>query len=97
MGPIDTKVLYNNLLRKGFKEATNKSRDHKWIEFWYKGKLTKIRTKVSHGEKEIGDRLISFMSRQTYLSNNQFREFALCNITELQYIEILKKKMIVSK
>jgi hypothetical protein len=37
------------------------------------GKLTSIRTKISHGEKEIGDYLIGMMSRQCKISKANFQ------------------------
>lgn len=95
MAAIDAKKTYQNLLSKGFQAATNKSVDHKWLEYWYQGKLTRIRTKMSHGAKEIDDGLISLMARQTYLTSKQFRDFAECNITGPQYIDILKVRNII--
>jgi len=92
MAVLDAKETYKKLKSKGFQEATNKSVDHKWLEFWFDGKLTRIKTKISHGAKEIDDGLISLMARQTYLTSNQFRKMAECTISEPEYIEILKEK-----
>jgi len=95
MASIDAKKTYSNLLSKGFQEATNKSDDHKWLEFWYNGKLTRIKTKISHSAKDIDDSLISLMARQTYLSSKQFKGMAECTISEVEYIKILKERKIV--
>jgi hypothetical protein len=95
MSPLDSKKAYKAMCKKGFKEASNKSNDHKRIEFWFEGKLTRCRTKFSHNDQEINDYLISQMSKQVALSKNQFVEFAQCTLSESGYIEILKEKKIV--
>jgi predicted RNA binding protein YcfA (HicA-like mRNA interferase family) len=95
MAVLPAKKSYQHLKSKGFQEASNKSVDHKWLEFWYDGKLTRIKTKMSHGAKEIDDGLISLMARQTYLSSNQFIKMAECTISEKEYIELLKQKNII--
>jgi predicted RNA binding protein YcfA (HicA-like mRNA interferase family) len=92
MAPLDAKQTYSSLLKKGFQEAKNKSCDHKWLEFWNDGKLTRVKTKMSHGEKEINDSLISLMARQTYLTSHDFREFAECNLNQEGYILKLKQR-----
>lgn len=83
------------MVKKGFQEATNKSVDHKRIEFWYDGKLTRCRTKFSHNSEDIGDWLISQMSKQVSLSKKQFIEFAKCTLSQEGYIKILKEKKII--
>ena len=96
MAAIDAKKAYQNLRSKGFHEASNKSVDHKWLEFWYEGKLTKIKTKISHANKEIDDGLISLMAKQTYLTSKQFKGMAECTVSESEYVEILKMQKILS-
>jgi len=83
------------MVKKGFQEASNKSVDHKRIEFWHKGKLTRCRTKFSHNGEEINDWLISQMSKQVSLSKKQFIEFAKCTLSQDMYVEILKEKNII--
>lgn len=95
MAALDAKITYKNLLSKGFQKALNKSDDHMWLEFWYGGKLTRVKTKMSHSARDINDGLISLMSKQTYLTSKQFKSMAECTTSELEYIEILKEKNIV--
>ncbi len=95
MSPIDAKKTLKNLKSKGFASAKSKSVDHNWIEFWYNGKLTRVKTKLSHGEKELNDYLIKCMSDQTYLSKNEFRDLALCPMSQEKYETILKSKGII--
>lgn len=90
MSTLNAKDTYTNLLKKGFREAKNKSDDHKWVEFWNDNKLTRIKTKISHGEKELNDFLIGHMSKQTYLKRKDFIAFAKCELTEEGYINLLR-------
>lgn len=92
MAVLDAKLTYTNLVHKGFKEAKNKSCDHKWLEFWNDGKLTRVKTKVSHGEKDINDSLIGLMARQTYLTSHDFRELAECTLNQEDYVQKLKQR-----
>ncbi|MBU2912713.1 hypothetical protein [Reichenbachiella agariperforans] len=92
MSPLDGKKAYKAMRKKGFKESDNKSPDHKWVDFWFEGKLTKIKTKFSHNDQEIDNYLITAMSRQINLSRKEFVEFAKCNLSEEGYIKILKDK-----
>jgi len=92
MATLDAKKTLKNLKSKGFQPANSKSVDHHWIEFWYKGKLTRAKTKISHGEKELDAFLISAMSKQTYLSKNEFIDLANYPMTQAAYEDILKSK-----
>ena len=68
MKVLDGKVTYKTLLKKGFTDALNKSKDHKWVEFWHGGKLTRVKTKLSHNGEDINDFLIGQMAKQTYMT-----------------------------
>ena len=92
---LNGKNTLNALLRKGFVENENKSSDHKRIEFWHDGKLTRARTKFSHSGNELDDWLIGQVSKQICLTKQQFIDFAECKIDQNQYVEILKKGKIL--
>ena len=92
MPTLDAKKTLKNLKSKGFVPAKSKSVDHHWIEFWYNGKLTRARTKISHGEKELNSFLISSMSKQTCLNKNEFMDLANCPMSQNKYEEILRSK-----
>lgn len=92
MSPIDAKKTLKNLQKKGFVPAKSKSVDHHWIEFWHNGQLTRVKTKISHGEKELNDYLIGCMSNQTYLTKSEFRDLALCPMSQDVYVSILRNK-----
>jgi len=95
MNPLDSKMTYKSMCKKGFKDTVNKSNDHKRVEFWYNGKLTRCRTKFSHNGQEINDYLISEMAKQVSLSKKEFVEFAKCNLSEDEYVTILRTKNII--
>lgn len=92
MKTLDGKATYKALLKKGFSVASNKSPDHKWVEFWHEGKLTRVKTKVSHSGEDINDFLIGQMSKQVYLTKKQFISFAECQINKEEYIQLLKNQ-----
>lgn len=84
---LDKKKTLKNLKKKGFEKYEGKSDDHYWLEFWYKGKMTTQRTKISHGSNnDLEDFHISMMSKQTSMSKKFFMEFAKCNKSKDDYI-----------
>lgn len=91
MAVLDAKKTYKNLLKKGFDDASSKSDDHKWLELFYEGKLV-LHTKISHGEKDLGDFLIKQMSLQCKLDKTDFMDLANCPLSQKQYFEILAEK-----
>ncbi len=98
MAPIDRQTIESNLLDKGFK-LNSRGRDHKFFYFYYKGKKTIIRTKISTGTKykEYGDDLINKMKYQLALDNfNQTKKFLMCPLSEEEYIDILITKNKIS-
>ncbi len=82
------------LCKKGFVEEDN---DHYFYTLVYNQKKTAIFTKISKGSnyKTIHQALLSLMSKQLKLSNNEFLQLVDCSISGESYIEILKKKDIL--
>jgi hypothetical protein len=77
------------LSRKGFlKESAS---HHLMYWFYLNGKKTSIRTKMSHGESEIGNPLISRMSHDLRLTKAEFLSFIECRING----DVYRNKMIV--
>jgi hypothetical protein len=92
MAPLEKRVIESGLARKGFKKD---NADHRYYRFFYQGKETSIRTKVSHSPKvkDIDDNLLSLIKRQLHLdSNKQLIELCKCPLTERDYIDILLGK-----
>jgi hypothetical protein len=94
MSSIKSKDTYNNLIKKGFTDSPHKSKDHKYIEFKYRGKYI-LHTKVSHGSKELGPDLIRAMAFQCKLSKSEFLDLAKCPMKEGEYVELLKDKKLL--
>lgn len=88
MSVLKVSDIDKNLQKKGF---VSHSGDHIYYFFYDNNKKTDIFTKVSHSADEIGDPLISRMSKQLKLSKDQFIKFAKCIISENEYKEILKE------
>lgn len=78
-----------NLLKKGFEDAKSKSDDHKWLELFHEGMLV-LHTKISHGEKDLGDFLIKQMSSQCKLTKSDFMNLANCPLSKEKYFKILE-------
>ncbi len=65
-----------SLLNKGFQAGGG---DHNFfVCHSQSGKKTMVRTKTSHGSKEIDDNLLARMSRQCKLSNKDFGQLVEC-------------------
>jgi hypothetical protein len=92
MASLDSKKTQKSLLKKGFRLAgDNKSNDHKRYEFFYKNKLTRFRTKISHNNQDLNDFLCSQMGKQIGLNKTDFISFANCTMSEISYIEKVKE------
>jgi hypothetical protein len=83
-----TKDIKASLCKKGFAESNT---DHKVFWFYIDGTRTPIRTKFSHSANEVGDNLIHLMANQIHLTKGEFVKFAVCQISEQEYIEIQKE------
>lgn len=87
MTVLKTRVIGSNLEKKGFVKAEDS--DHIWYTFYAKGNDTCIMTKISHGEREIGDPLIAKMARQLHISKADFVDLVSCNIDGEQYLSMV--------
>ena len=90
MSVLKTKDIKTSLKRKGFQELNE--RDHHFYFLHYNGQRTRIKTKISHGEKEIGDHLIASMAKQVNLNKAQFLSLIECPLGIDEYISILRSK-----
>jgi len=82
MSTMKTKEVRSALLRKGFVQSNN---DHEFFIFYLGTRKTAVRTKMSLGEKEFGDPLISMMSKELRLSKGQFAALVDCALTDKAY------------
>lgn len=91
---LKTRDIERSLLKKGFIKHNS---DHKRFIFINDNIDEGISTKMSHSHSEIGDDLISKMSKQLFMSKDFFKEFVDCKKSESDYIEKLKHISIINK
>jgi hypothetical protein len=86
--PLDAGQVDGALTAKGFKKVDN---DHHFYFLLHNGRKTAVRTKISHGEREISDRNCGYMARQMRITTPQFKEFVDCKIEAKDYVDLLTK------
>lgn len=87
---LSAKTVATNIQKKGFQE--NVGGKHILYAFLYNGKLTAIKTHMSHNNQDVDDFLQKQMAKQVYLTKKQFFDFASCKMSEEQYIKVLKNQ-----
>lgn len=91
--PKKARDVIAGLTQKGFQAKEN---DHTFLHLFVDGRKTAVYTKVSHGEKEIGDKLLGLMARQIRLSRREFLDLIECPLSHDAYIVLLRNKGVVS-
>lgn len=88
MAVYKTTKLEKALCRKGFvKNETH----HKILRFYYQGKKTPVKTRLSHGIKEYNDSLLGQLKKQLKLPDKQrLIDLIECPLDHKEYAEILK-------
>jgi hypothetical protein len=92
---IDRRKLEEFLPKKGFK--IDNSRD-KYFHFYYNGKKTIAWTKVSYTKKmqDIDGWLLKKVKEELHLdTNKQAVDLCHCDMSEAQYIDVLKQKGVI--
>lgn len=79
---FNSNKVERSLKKKGFKQEPG---DHKYFVFYYNGKRSNIKTKVSHCGQDIGDSLIKCMSKQVHLSKTDFENLINCPLSKEEY------------
>jgi hypothetical protein len=90
----DARDVGAGLLKKGFSIREN---DHTFYHLFIDGKKTIVSTKISHGEKEIGDRLLGMMARQLRLTKRNFLDLVDCPLTLDEYVKLLREAGVVAQ
>lgn len=91
--PKNARDVKSALARKGFRRKEN---DHTFFHLFVDGRKTVVYTKISHGEKQIGDKLLSLMARQMRLSRREFVDLIDCALSESGYIVLLRARGAIS-
>lgn len=85
-------LIEESLKKKGF-EVEQSGRDHRFYYFYYNGKKTGVRTKISTGSgyKDYSDSLLGTIKKQLcFPSRRHLDDFINCPLTLEDYIDILK-------
>jgi predicted RNA binding protein YcfA (HicA-like mRNA interferase family) len=85
--PKGAKDVAAGLEKKGF---IPRQGDHTFYHLYVNGKKTIISTKISHGEREIGDKLLGMMARQVGLSKRDFIDLVDCPLASEEYLKLLR-------
>lgn len=95
MKPRTSKVLCRMLEKKGFYKANN---DHKYYYLYVDGKITTIKTKVSHGTKPYHIGLMGAIKKQMRFKNpKQLDDYFDCTMDGDGYIKMLRDNKIIPK
>lgn len=92
MAQIPRDTIESGLRQKGFVKSNS---EHRLYHFSLNGRLTHIRTMISHGSKYkvYGDILLGLMKIQLKLDTvPQLRDLVTCPLSTEGYIEILRRK-----
>ncbi len=88
MSSRKTKQIKSALERKGFVQSNS---DHKVFRLHVKGKITGIRTQLSHGSNEYNDNLLALVARQLRLRRRQLDDLIDCPLSGDDYVTHLIK------
>ncbi len=86
MTSLKSQKIIKSLMKKGFKRSES---DHTFLVLYVNGLKSSVRTKVSHGGKDIGDLLINKMSIQVHLNRKNFIDLVNCPLSYERYIKKL--------
>lgn len=85
--PLKVRTIQTALRRKGFEERQG---SHYFYHLYVDGKKTRVHTMVSHGDREIGDKLIKDMSKELMLPKAEFLRLVKCSLSGEEYVAFLR-------
>jgi hypothetical protein len=83
MSPRKTREIKAALEHKGFVKSNS---DHEVFRLRVKGKITSIRTHLSHGSNEYNDNLLALVARQLKLRRSQLNDLIDCPLSGEEYV-----------
>lgn len=89
------KEVSSRLCGKGF--VKNDRSDHCRFLLYVDGRKTRIRTMISHGEREIGEELIHRMAAQLKLSKDEFLDLVDCRLDGDGYLWLMRERGFVDR
>jgi hypothetical protein len=93
MSNYRTSKIESALSKKGFVQHNT---HHKMFTYYFDGKKTSVRTRMSHGIDSYGDNLLSPVAKQLRLSKRQLEDFIECPLTAEKYADHLLNNKYVS-
>jgi hypothetical protein len=78
------------LKTKGFRSTEGDH--HYFIYHTVQNLKTRVKTKTSHGTRELSDILLAQMSRQCHVRRSEFDRLIDCSLSQAGYEEILQSK-----
>lgn len=93
MSNYRTSEIESALSKKGFVQHNT---HHKMFTYYFDGKKTSVRTRMSHGIDSYGDNLLGPVAKQLKLSKRQLEDFIACPLTAEKYSEHLLNNKYVS-
>jgi hypothetical protein len=87
MGARPTREIRKSLLKKGFREEKT---HHVCFDLYVAGRMAKVSTYYSQGEKECDDYILGKMAKHLKLTRAQFDDFIDCRLGAEAYLEILR-------
>lgn len=87
MTSVKTRKIISGLKSKGFESEQT---DHILLYLVRDGKKQDIYTKISRGEREYGDPLLSEVAKQLNLNKSQLLNLIECTMTKEEYLETLE-------
>jgi hypothetical protein len=79
----NTREIEYALTHKGF--SRENAKHHMMFWFYLDGRKTSVRTRLSYGASEIGDRLIGCMAREMRIPKADFLRFVECGMSGDDY------------
>ena len=92
MATRKAREIKEGLTKKGFITV---QRDHTYLFFSVGGRKYSIHTKISHGNKEYGDNILSLVARQLHITTKQLDDLLDCPMSYEDYLSMLQEKKIV--
>ncbi|MDR2561948.1 MAG: hypothetical protein LBC63_09295 [Holophagales bacterium] len=86
---MTTQKIRQSLTKKGFIE--DKSHHCNFI-LHNNGEKFNVRTRISHGTKECGDKILGLMAQQLHLKRKDFDNFIDCQLDKDTYMQMLMDK-----
>ena len=87
--PKSAREVGAGLQKKGFRLRDS---HHTFYHLYVDDHKTTVWTKISHSEKEIGDRLLALMAREVKLNRSQFIDLIECPLSYQDYVEHLRNE-----